>query len=1113
MRSLTALALRRPRTVVTVWGAIVLILSVIGLGAQNRLNTGSLVPPGSQSAYTNALDEAGFGANDSQLIVVAGPRAQIDRQGPALVRRLRRHWSVLSPWDPGRQSSRLRPSATRALVLLDLTAHSENDLLSRLEVVRGIVRRSLAPPVSAQVTSFTSIKSAIRTETLHSAALAELIAVPILLIVLLLVFRAPLAAAIPGIIGLGTVGASTGVISLLAHSVELSVLAVSTAAMMGLALGVDYSLLIVSRFREEIAAGPGVETARATRTAAATAGRTVLFAGTILLITMIVAVLLSPGELLLSVTIGVTTVAVIGMVSGTVVVPALLLLLGSHIDRWHIGSPVRRAKLLPALAGLATRRAWAVLPVSVLALAALGALALGLSTAALNVRVLPSANPARRNVEAAAKLVGFGYVMPYEVALHDPNGPMTEPHTLDAVARFQSQLLKDPGVSSLIGPGALASRTGSVLEVPRQLPTLRKQATRAAGGVARLREGLRQASVGAGQLRDGASQAQVGVARLQNGANQLDTGAAALSSGVQAAAGGSRELARGESSAARGAARLRNGAAAARGGSQQLLQGVGVIEAETADLDEGVHKLTAALAAGSHQVPGAIATPLSSADQQLHAAWDALERMTVGRGDPNYAAALEAVAGASAITSGTNPATGAHVTSALPSTMAQSTEGMEAAASDASQLSSGAAELQNAVREVRTGAAALNRGLGQLQHGQVQLSSGLDDAARRVNNAQSQFGRLLAGANQLTNGTSQLSSGIGQLGSISRLTAGGGELANSLAQGYREAAPLAPGLRRSTRALNGFPDPSGQRAAGYLLLAGLQSASPGQRSQLSYVLDLAGASQDARMFIFPTASPITNTSARLHDRIAHQTAAFARGTGIEAAVGGPGSYLVDSQRVESAFIPRLIAVLSLLTFVLLVIVLRALPIPAVAIALNLMIVAATFGLMKALFEGTHPLLGGSGSIDVTTAAAIFTVLFALSLDYQIFLLTRMREGFLLTGDADGAIRHGIAHTARVVTGAAMIMAAVFLSFAAVTEFAIPRQLGVGLAIAVALDALLLRLFMLPAAMHLLGARGWWMPRWLAQALPRFDPEGKRDAHAQVQAPTPASGPATTAATT
>src|SRR6185312_14014387 len=231
-----------------------------------------------------------------------------------------------------------------------------------------------------------------------------------------------------------------------------------------------------------------------------------------------------------------------------------------------------------------------------------------------------------------------------------------------------------------------------------------------------------------------------------------------------------------------------------------------------------------------------------------------------------------------------------------------------------------------------------------------------------------------------------------------------------------------------------------------------------------------------------------DAGAHLNDRLVRATAAFARGHGLDAGVGGPAARFTDFQRVVSAFIPRLVLVLALLTFLLLVVILRALLVPAIAIALNLAIVAATFGLMKLLFQGAHPLLGGPGFIDVTTAAGIFTILFALSVDYQVFLLTRMREGFLSSGDADAAIHHGIAHTARVVTGAAMIMATVFLSFGA-SSFAIPLQLGVGLAIAVLLDALLLRLFMLPAALHLAGRRGWWLPARLDRVLPHLDPEG------------------------
>jgi putative drug exporter of the RND superfamily len=1088
VRSLTALALRRPRTLLAAWGLVILVLSAIGLGAQSRLGTGSIEAPGTESARATGLDESSFGSNESLLVLLKGSPRDLDREGPGVVRALRRHWSAVSPWDSGRDVARLRPRPTRALVLVGLTAPSENKLYDRLTTVKAILHRTVHPPVAARISGFTVVGAALRDETLSSAALAEKISIPILVIVLLLVFRAPLAATVPAIVGLATVSASAGVISLLAHKLDLTALAVSSAAMMGLALGVDYSLLIVSRFREEIDDADGGP-ARAARIASATAGRTVLFAGMVLLITMLVAVLLSPGDLLVSVTVGVTTAVVLSMVSGAIVVPALLLLIGSRIDALRIGPPLRRSTLLPALARFATRYAPLVLAASLLVLLVPGLLARDLHTSALNVRVLPPDNQARRDVEEIAGLVGYGYVTPFEIALHARRAPITEPRTLDAIERFQQRLVNDPAVAGVVGPGALATRTGSVIELPKRIPKLRRQAVRASNGVRQLRSGLLAASEGAGRLRDGARQAQSGVARLQNGAQQLDTGAAALRSGVQAAADGTHQLAQGESTAAAGAVRLRNGASAAHTGSQRLLQGIAAIDAGAADLDEGSRKLTASLTAGLHQMPGSLAAPMAIAQQQLRAAYDALTRMTVGRGDASYAAALASVANAAAVTSGTNPATGAHVASAMPSAVAQASTGMDSMLSDARDLSSGASTLAGDVRQIREGATTLSSGLDQLEHGQAQLSSGLGDAARRVGAAQTQFGQLVAGAGRLADGTSQLTNGIGQLGAIGQLADGGGQLATRLYQGYVQAAPLAPGLRRSTSIFNGFPNLSGQRAAGHMVLAGVQSASPAQRSQLEYVLDVDGAGQGARLFVFPSVFPTTDASAHLHDRLDRETAAFARANGLDAAVGGPGARFPEFQRVVSAFIPELIAVLSLMTFLLLVVILRALLIPAVAIALNLAITAATFGLMRVFFQGAHPLLGGPGSIDVTSAAGIFTILFALSLDYQVFLLTRMREGFQRTGEPDAAIEHGITHTARVVTGAALIMATVFLSFGA-SKFAIPSQLGVGLAIAVLLDALLLRLFMLPAAMHLLGRRGWWIPAWLDRLLPHFDPEGE-----------------------
>jgi putative drug exporter of the RND superfamily len=174
-------------------------------------------------------------------------------------------------------------------------------------------------------------------------------------------------------------------------------------------------------------------------------------------------------------------------------------------------------------------------------------------------------------------------------------------------------------------------------------------------------------------------------------------------------------------------------------------------------------------------------------------------------------------------------------------------------------------------------------------------------------------------------------------------------------------------------------------------------------------------------------------------------------------------------------------------------ILRSLVLPAVAVGLNLVTVAAGFGVLTLLFVGDNPLLGGAGALDAITIAGIFSITFALSIDYQVFLLTRMREEFVRTQSANQAIEFGIQKTAKVVTGAAAIMIAVFVAFA-LADFVIIKQFGIGLATAVLIDATIVRLALLPALLRLLGERAWYMPAWLDDRLPVLDVEGSEFAH-------------------
>jgi len=179
-------------------------------------------------------------------------------------------------------------------------------------------------------------------------------------------------------------------------------------------------------------------------------------------------------------------------------------------------------------------------------------------------------------------------------------------------------------------------------------------------------------------------------------------------------------------------------------------------------------------------------------------------------------------------------------------------------------------------------------------------------------------------------------------------------------------------------------------------------------------------------------------------------------------------------------------VITLVTFLILVVVLRSIPLAAIAVALNLSTVAVAIGVLTLLFNvpaGTP--LGGNSYVDAVTAVMIFGVVFGLSIDYAVFLLSRMREHYDQHGDNAAAITFGLEKTARVITGAAAIMMAVFIAFGTASIAGL-SQLGIGLTIAVLLDATVVRIVLLPALMLLIGDRVWWMPRSLGRILPKFD---------------------------
>jgi len=214
------------------------------------------------------------------------------------------------------------------------------------------------------------------------------------------------------------------------------------------------------------------------------------------------------------------------------------------------------------------------------------------------------------------------------------------------------------------------------------------------------------------------------------------------------------------------------------------------------------------------------------------------------------------------------------------------------------------------------------------------------------------------------------------------------------------------------------------------------------------------------------------------------------GTDLRALVGGDTADNVDFIDAVHRWTPYVFAFVLGLSLVLLTVVFRSLVIAATAIVLNLLSVGAAYGLLVLVFQKgvAHNLLGFQ-QVDVIEAWVplfLFSVLFGLSMDYQVFLLSRIKERYDETGSTNDALSYGVGSTARIITGAALIIVAVFLGFA-MGDLVMFQQMGFGIAVALLIDATIIRSALLPAAMTLLGRWNWYLPRWL-DWLPRLDVE-------------------------
>ena len=244
--------------------------------------------------------------------------------------------------------------------------------------------------------------------------------------------------------------------------------------------------------------------------------------------------------------------------------------------------------------------------------------------------------------------------------------------------------------------------------------------------------------------------------------------------------------------------------------------------------------------------------------------------------------------------------------------------------------------------------------------------------------------------------------------------------------------------------------------------------------------------------VIPTTSPQSSATANLVDTLrAHVIPDILSGTGIQAHIGGEVAVNVDFANVLTAKLPLFLAVIVGLSFLLLLLAFRSLLIPFTAAVMNLLAAAASFGVVTAFFEwgwGSKLFgMGGAGPVEAFLPVMLIAILFGLSMDYQVFLVSRMHEEWTRVGCTTKAVKCGQTETSRVITAAATIMICVFCAFAVGSQRVI-GEFGIGLAAAVFLDAFVLRTVLVPAAMHVFGRWNWWIPRWMERPLPRLTVE-------------------------
>jgi putative drug exporter of the RND superfamily len=1063
MISLAKLSIKRPKASLAVWLIAGVVLSLIGLGVSNSLSPTISVVPGTQSSRAQKLSNAQFGPTQLVPILLEGPKAQLDRQGPALVAAIARrpHTRVMSAWDAGTAAASLRPKPTAAMIVVSVDRSEKHAVKYDQPQIERLVAHRISGPVKPYITGQPSIDRAERDASLSNLRQDEAIAIGALFLLLLIGLRAPVAAALVTAVGAISTFAGFGEVALLGHIFALDPVGVAAGTMTGLAVAVGFALLILDRFhREEFPPGAHPRDAvTAAMRELETTGKAVLVAGTALVLALALVAVVGPTQLMVSVGTGALTCALFATGGAVVVMPAALVLLGRKIDWLKFPAPAfleRGWSRLVDAGNWVTRYAVWTGAAATAVLAALAVPAFAMNTGPPDISQLPSNSKAVIAFREISRVMGPGWATPYNLIVVSNDLPLTTPSKLASLDRFQARIAKNKTVDSVTGPGAINSTSKQLSSFGPQLNHSAAVSEKSKKDLVQLINGLGLAGAGSSQLQSGLASASSGAGQLHSGGGQATSGAGQLHAGLAQAQSGSKQLMAGLNQALSGAVALKNGSAQVLSGSSQLSNGLSQAKTGAAPVVPALNSLAASAATTSSQVSAALGE---------------LQSMSTGKNDPKYSSTLGALTTAASSATGTK-ALAAGVASQAPALVA-----------GINKLNAGAAQLQAGIEQLHNGNAQLAGGISQLAHGGAALPIGLNQLTAGA-------AALQIGLGQLTNGAGQLATGLsGGVGPAGQLTTGLGTMQAAVVKS-RGQIPSTAQLRQLQAESPGLFN------SGYFVLAAVEGATHNNRNAAGFTINLVRGGTAGQILVVSKYKSSDPRTAALGTWLAAQSGRYARANHLQVAVGGPAGNLGDLTSVTKSRVWLDVAVVSLAIMLTLGIALRAVLLPAVTTVFSLLVAGSTFGLLQLLFGGSNPPMGGPGYLDPITIISVFTIAFSITIVFSTILLMRTREVFVAEPGNRAAVRTGLRETAAASTGAGLVMVAAVIPFA-ITDMLNVRALGIGVAFAVLLDVLIVRPVLLPAAEAVLGRYGWWPTRSPDES---EQPEPPREATRRISRP-------------